>query len=257
MERYHELKPLVHKQLKGHFFFLYGWMLLGSLLITILQKLPLFFTNSMLTMFISIVTSILYFFINVTVCFLFIQNIRGIRFRKEDIKYSFSKIGNEILFGFVASFFQSCMNLFLLFFVNIPMLYLLLSIFVNLFFLTWFTYAAYLIYDQHVKLQELIKQPLVAMKNNAMTIFLAGGFFVLWNVIVQVILSSILEPVLTQYASLDAALVALMKDTSNYTSLFVSVAVIMIIFVIVQYAILVYYNTYIANIYESEKELLK
>ena len=257
MDRYHEYKTLVHKQIKGHFFFLYGWMLLGSFIITILQKLPLFLGNDLIAMGISIVTSILYFFINVTICFLFIQNIRGIRFRKEDIKYSFSKIGNEILFGFVVSLFQSCMNIMLLFFINIPILYLVLTIFVNLFFLSWFTYAADLIYDQKTRLQDLIKQPLLAFKNNAMTIFLAGGFYVLWNVVVQVLLSEILKPVLTQYASLDAAMVAIMKDAASYSSLFLTVAILLIVFIIVQYAILVYYNTYLANIYEAEQDLLK
>ena len=257
MERYHNYQKLVKQQLKGHFLFLYGWMMLGSFLITILQKVPLFMPLDSLALIATVVTSMLYFFINVTLCFLFIQNIRGITFRKEDIRYSFSKFGNEILFGFVVSFFQACVNMFVLFLVNIPLLYLIVTIFVNLFFLSWFSYAAYMIYDQKVTLTELIKQPVHALRTNASTVLLAGGFYVLWNVICQVVLSYILNPFLSQYGSLDQVMVELMKNGGSHMDVLLSVSVVMLVFILVQYAILVVYNTYLANIYESEQDLLK
>ena len=43
MDTYHEIKMQVKTQLKGHFLFLYGWLLFVSLLIALIQNVGGFF----------------------------------------------------------------------------------------------------------------------------------------------------------------------------------------------------------------------
>ena len=59
MDTYHEIKMQVKTQLKGHFLFLYGWLLFVSLLIALIQNVGGFLGNGLGATLLSLALSLL------------------------------------------------------------------------------------------------------------------------------------------------------------------------------------------------------
>ena len=77
MDTYHEIKMQVKTQLKGHFLFLYGWLLFVSLLIALIQNVGGFLGNGLGATLLSLALSLLCVVVNNTMLFLFIQRVRS------------------------------------------------------------------------------------------------------------------------------------------------------------------------------------
>ncbi len=255
MNQYQEILSMTKHQLKGHFIGLYGWSMLSTLLITLLNSSTVFLKAGISSIVLSLLYSIICVFINTTVLFLFIQRVRGLRFRWQDIKYSFSKILVQVGIGILISFIQLCMQLFISMFMQVPFIYMILAIFLNLFFLCWYAFVAYMIYDQDTKIIDLLKKPLHIIKTNFSCIMIGGGCYVLWDFLAQVGLSKLFSTYISEYDTLENAFLSFIQNMSNHVNVSVMVIIVGIIFIIVQFIILVFLYTFLANVYEKEKIL--
>jgi len=164
MDTYHEIKMQVKTQLKGHFLFLYGWLLFVSLLIALIQNVGGFLGNGLGATLLSLALSLLCVVVNNTMLFLFIQRVRSLRFRKQDIRYSFSKAGEQIVIGLCLSLLQLFLQIAVSVCAFLPILYMLVSAFLSLFFVYWYACIAWLIYDQDTHIKDLFIKPLHIMK---------------------------------------------------------------------------------------------
>lgn len=257
MNQYQEFLAMTRRQLKGHFVGLYGWSMLSTLLITILNSTTLFMKTGISSFLLSILYSIFCVFINTTVMFLFLQRVRGLRFRWQDIRYSFSKILIQIGIGIIIGLVQIGVNMAITMFVQVPFIYMILMIFVNLFFLCWHTFVAYMIYDQDTKIADLIKKPLHIIKTNISCITIGGGCYVLWNFLGQVSIHKLLHEYITEYDTVENAILSFFKNMEMHVHVSMMVGIAGIIFVFVQFIILVFLYTFLANVYEKEKTLAR
>lgn len=255
MNQYQEILSMTKHQLKGHFIGLYGWSMLSTLLITLLNSSTVFLKAGISSIVLSLLYSIICVFINTTVLFLFIQRVRGLRFRWQDIKYSFSKILVQIGSSVLISFIQICMQLFISMFMQVPFVYMILAIFLNLFFLCWYAFVAYMIYDQDTKIIDLLKKPLHIIKTNFSCIMIGGGCYVLWNLIAQVGLSKLFSSYISEYDTVENAFLNFVQNISDHVNVSVMLIIAGIVFIAIQFIILVFLYTFLANVYEKEKVL--
>lgn len=256
METYHEIRLLVRQQLKGHFFFLYGWLLLVSLVIGILQNMSVFLGDGIGATLLSLAVSLVCVVVNNTLLFLFLQRVRNLRFRKQDIRYSFSKAGEQIVIGLLLSLFQLFIQMAASVLAILPILYMLVSAFINLLFVYWYACVAWMIYDQETHIKDLFSKPIQIMKSYASSLFLAGGFFVLWNIVSQVGLSLVLKPFLSESNTLEHALFALVQQAGTHMETIWMLLGFCIVYFLVQYVILVVLYTFLANVYEKANSAL-
>ena len=107
----------------------------------------------------SLALSLLCVVVNNTMLFLFIQRVRSLRFRKQDIRYSFSKAGEQIVIGLCLSLLQLFLQIAVSVCAFLPILYMLVSAFLSLFFVYWYACIAWLIYDQDTHIKDLFIKP--------------------------------------------------------------------------------------------------
>lgn len=256
METYHEIRTQVKEQLKGHFLFLYGWLLLVSLVIGILQNLSVFLGDGIGATLLSLAVSLVCVIVNNTMLFLFLQRVRNLRFRKQDIRYSFSKAGEQIVIGLLLSLLQLFIQMATSVFAVLPILYMLVAAFINLFFVYWYACVAWMIYDQDTHIKDLFSKPLQIMRTQASSLFLAGGFYVLWNILSQVGLSWVLKPFLSESDTFEHALFALVQQAGTHMETIWTLLGLCIVYFLVQYVILVVLYTFLANVYEKANSAL-
>lgn len=254
MDTYHEIKMQVKTQLKGHFLFLYGWLLFVSLLIALIQNVGGFLGNGLGATLLSLALSLLCVVVNNTMLFLFIQRVRSLRFRKQDIRYSFSKAGEQIVIGLCLSLLQLFLQIVVSVCAFLPILYMLVSAFLSLFFVYWYACIAWLIYDQDTHIKDLFIKPLHIMKVQASALFWAGGFYVLWNILSQIGLSMVLKPFIKESDSLEQALLTLVQQGADHMETIWLLLAFCIVYFLVQYVILVVLYTFLANVYEMSRE---
>lgn len=257
MNQYQEFLTMTKRQLKGHFIGLYGWSMLSALLITVLNSSTLFMKTGISSSILSILYSIICVFINTTVMFLFLQRVRGLRFRWQDIRYSFSKILVQIGIEFIIGLVQIGMHMVIAMFIQVPFIYMLLAILINLFFLCWHTFVAYMIYDQDTRMIDLLKKPLYIIKSNFSCIMIGGGCYVLWNFLSQVGIHKLFHSYIAEYDTVENAILSFFKNMEMHAHVSMMIGIVGIIFIFVQFMILVFLYTFLANVYEKEKVLAR
>lgn len=255
MDTYHEIKMQVKTQLKGHFLFLYGWLLFVSLLIALIQNVGGFLGNGLGATLLSLALSLLCVVVNNTMLLsVYSKGSEVYVSANQDIRYSFSKAGEQIVIGLCLSLLQLFLQIAVSVCAFLPILYMLVSAFLSLFFVYWYACIAWLIYDQDTHIKDLFIKPLHIMKVQASALFWAGGFYVLWNILSQIGLSMVLKPFIKESDSLEQALLTLVQQGADHMETIWLLLAFCIVYFLVQYVILVVLYTFLANVYEMSRE---
>ena len=248
MELYHQLKTQVRKQLKGHFWFLYGWVVLISILCFGIQQLALLCAQPSIQVILRLVLSLLCVIINSIMLFIFILRVRDKKFKGADIHYAFSKGGNIMFASLLISLVNISIQTTIQILLPIVSLALLCSVFVQFFFVCWYVLLAFMVYDHQVEIKELCLKPLRMMRHHVKTLLLVGGYYVLWNLLLQIAIQYILAPEL-----MNRGVEAILHTQTIASIPLTTIAFVGVLFYLVQFVILVFLHMYLANFYEQQR----
>lgn len=191
MERFQEIKALVHEQLKGHYIQLFFISLLSTLLVNGLSSsLAIVLDYESTTyMILSFLCTILGLLVNNTVLFLFIKRVRNERFSGEDITLSMRMLVQQFVAAIAIGLIQFILQLAATFTVFFLPLYYVLTVLVSVLIKLWCVLIAYAIYDQDHRMMELVGGSLMLLRTNMKIVAKASLPYILWFLATQIALN--------------------------------------------------------------------